>query len=205
MLFNLIRTIADSLSTVTNHTAIDTIYVSSNNTTTVPLIITAIAVLISAVSVYISYRALTANLKHQKLSVRPLLTSLEEFSLSNPDGIGIILKSSGLGPAIVKEFKMKWNDTEINKKNYHIITGALGIKKIAFYNYEKNAIIEKDASFWILRIPYESITDDEDYKSIVAEGILDKVSKEFSFSIIYTSIYYDEDDELITRYHYKNS
>ena len=112
-----LKIISDSISVISHHGLKDTLYIININSESeilklLPIIIASIALIFTAYSIIISKLALTANIKHQKLSVRPLLTTNEEFSFRNSEGIGIILKSCGLGPAIIKDFKMQWDGKE---------------------------------------------------------------------------------------------
>jgi hypothetical protein len=197
--------ISNNLSCFSQNVMRDTVYVINLNQESefiklIPIILAFVAILFTAYSIFISKRALTANIKHQKLSVRPLLTSLEEFSLRNSEGIGIIMKSCGLGPAIVKDFKMYWDNTEINFENAVIVTEALKLKRIGIGNLTKDGIIEKDLEKWIICIPKDQLQYLENTIPNNAGKMLKIIREKFSYTIIYTSIYGDEDSEITLKY-----
>ena len=59
------------------------------------------------------------NHKHNKLSVRPLLTTLQSHDLDgNIGSVSHILKNSGVGPAIIKNFIVFYDGKKIIENNY---------------------------------------------------------------------------------------
>ena len=100
MLFYFISTVADTLSTVAHHTTIDTIYVSSNESAVIkliPIIIATLALIatyfsikisrdavkISKDALDISNQSLEATIKHNKYSLRPILTYTDNLLNEN--------------------------------------------------------------------------------------------------------------------------
>jgi hypothetical protein len=199
-----LKVIADSVSKLTQHTAKDTIYVINVNNESeflkiLPILITGLALIFTAYSIIISRRSLITNNQHQKLSVQPLLTIYEEFTLRDRDGIGVQLKSCGLGPAIIQKYELLWNGNPINDTLINTICGSLNIGKIEVDEVFGERLIEKDNIKWILRIPLTELPQD-DNNFIRSNEILEIVKRSLSIDIVYISIYRKKNSELSLRY-----
>jgi len=204
-----LKNISDSISVLTQYTVKDTIYVINLNSaseffTILPILIAGIALLFTVFAILISWRALMANIQHQKLSIQPLLTTNEDFTFRDKEGIGIKIISCGLGPAIIQNFKLLWNGNEINDSNINIIYDLLDIHKVELGSITKDGIFEKDALKWILRIPYTELPLNKD-KIIKANEILEIVKKNLSYTIVYTSIYREQNFAYTLKYPFINT
>lgn len=85
---DILKILSDNFVKYSQHYSRDTLYFAIVNSESefvkiLPVIIACIALLFSAYSIFISRRALMANIKHQKLSIQPLLAILEDFSFTN--------------------------------------------------------------------------------------------------------------------------
>jgi hypothetical protein len=76
------------------------------------LITTIATVIIALCALFLSYWQLRALSRHNKLSIKPLIT-FEVYSADFENGFGIYIRNSGIGPAIVKDFKILIDSTEI--------------------------------------------------------------------------------------------
>lgn len=204
-----LKNISDSISVLTQHTVKDTIYVINLNNESefvkiLPILIATVALLFTAYSIFISRRALVANVQHQKLSIQPLLTTNEDFTFRDKEGIGIKLISCGLGPAIIENFKLFWDGKEINETNINSIYDVIHIHNIELGNFLKSGIIEKDAIKWILRIPSTELPLNRN-NIIRANEILEIVKKNLSYTIVYTSIYREQSFEYTLKYPFVNT
>ncbi len=198
MLLYFFSTVSDTLTNVAHRTAKDTIYVLSNNSTTTPIIIASIAVLVSAISVIIAVLALRANIKHYKVTVQPILKMWGHFSTDLNPGIGIELRSSGLGPALIKEFKLSWNKIEIdNDKKFTIISNALNISDINYTKFYEGDILHKDERSWILFIRKELLPTESTILKGKIKEIFNLIQDNINIKIVYSSLY-DKDSGLIT-------
>lgn len=111
-----------------------------------------------------------------------------------------------MGPAIVKEFKILWEGIEITEAIYKNITRTIQIPTINFCTITRDHIIEKDSSSWIIRIPKEQfLLKESDYNIEKASEILKIFKSKLSYSIVYTSIYRDEDSEYILKYPFSDA
>lgn len=199
-----LKNISDSISVLTQHTLKDTIYVVNLNSESeflklLPIIITSIALVFTFYSILISRRALMANVLHQKLSIQPLLTTHEDFTFRDVEGMGIKLISCGLGPAIIQDFKLLWNGNEINDSIRNTIYDFLDIHSVELGNFIKDSIIEKNGIKWIFRIPLTELPLNDE-KIIKANDILEIIKKNLSYTIIYTSIYREQSFEYTLKY-----
>jgi hypothetical protein len=200
--------IIDSLKILSSNQIKDTVYIVVNNSSKnivdiLPIIIAALALILSSVAVYISKKALDTNIVHQKLSVIPALTYFEDFTLRpNCEGIGLVIINSGLGPALVKHFKILWGTTQINNQEEYS-----KIPKDLFYGafegsfYTKGSVIDKSKEKWLFRIPLNYL-----YLSNGAID-MDKVDKvrialknNLKVEIVYRSFYDEEEYEYIFKY-----
>jgi hypothetical protein len=145
------------------------------------------AFLVSVISIVISIMVFKSSQKFQILSVIPILTSFEDFSFRSKEGIGIKLISCGLGPAIIDEFKLLWNNVELNKKTRMTIINSLGIPDIEFYNVSKGSVIEKDSTKWMMRIPSVVFPMTEE-NVIRSTKIREIIKKNLTYEIVFKSI-----------------
>lgn len=76
------------------------------------LITTIATVIIALCALFLSYWQFRALSRHNKLSIKPLIT-FEVYSAETENGFGIYIRNSGIGPAIVKNFKIVVDSTEI--------------------------------------------------------------------------------------------
>ena len=168
-------------------------WVSSIDTDII-MIITAIAsIFIALASILIAFIALQSNIKegketrkHNKLSVRPLLT-VEKKQIEEEDNHNhkFILVNSGVGPAIIESFalyfkdrKVSYNDSEAygnflehNMKRFncqHISHGNRGVvmaageeKMLWEFEYNLNTKDIEDIQELTVRVEYQSIYKDE--------------------------------------------
>ena len=204
-----LKHISDSVSFVTQHSIKDTVYVININSESVflnmlPIIIAAIALIFTAYSIFISRRALVANIQHQKLSIQPLLTTFEDFTFRDPDGVGIKLISCGLGPAIIESFQLFWNGNRIDESSINSIYDSIHMHNIELGNFLKSGIIEKDTVKWILRIPSSELPKNRN-NIIRAKEILEIIKKNLSYTIVFTSIYREQNLEYTLKYPFSST
>ena len=168
-----------------------------------PIIIAAMALMLSSIATFISKKTLDSNIIHQKLSVIPALTYYEDFTLRpNCEGIGLVLINSGLGPALIKQFKVQWGTVEINnQEDYSKIPKELFYGAFEGSFYTEGSVIDKNKEKWIFRMPLN-------YLSLSNRTIdMDKVDKirtelknNFRLEIVYRSFYDEEAYEYIFKY-----
>ena len=200
--------IIDSLKLLASNQVKDTVYVIGMNSNKdlidiLPIIIVAIAVIVSSIATYISKKSLDANIKHQKLSVVPALNYYEDFTLRPTcEGVGLLIKNAGLGPALIKEFKASWGKIEINSQD-----DFSKIPKDKLYGafeggyFSKNSVFDKNEEKWILRIPLNNLylpngaIDMDRVNNIRAE-----LKNNFKLKILYRSFYDEEEYEYILKY-----
>lgn len=200
--------IIDSLKLLASNQIKDTVYVIGINSNKdfidiLPIIIVAIAVIVSSIATYISKKSLDANIKHQKLSVVPALNYYEDFTLRpSCEGVGLLIKNAGLGPALIKEFKASWGKIEINSQD-----DFSKIPKDKLYGafeggyFSKNSVFDKNEEKWILRIPLNNL--------YLPNGAIDmdrvnnirtELNNNFTLEILYRSFYDEEEYEYILKY-----
>jgi len=200
--------IIDSLKLLASNQVKDTVYVIGMNSNKdlidiLPIIIVAIAVIVSSIATYISKKSLDANIKHQKLSVVPALNYYEDFTLRPTcEGVGLLIKNAGLGPALIKEFKASWGKIEINSQD-----DFSKIPKDKLYGafeggyFSKNSVFDKNEEKWILRIPLNNLylpngaIDMDRVNNIRAE-----LKNNFKLKILYRSFYDEEEYEYTLEY-----
>lgn len=203
-MINSLKNISDSIAIITQNNMKDTINVIILNSDSVylkliPILIAILALFVTAYSIYISRKTLYSNIQHNKLSVQPLLNTNEDFTFSD-QGIGIKLISCGLGPAIIENFQLLWNGTDItNNDNPIIIYDSLNIHNVQLGTLMKNGILGKDYIHWILRIPPAELPFNRN-NIIRSNEILELIRKNLSYTIVYTSIYRDNKNEYTLKY-----
>lgn len=200
--------IIDSLKLLASNQVRDTVYVIGVNSSKdfidiLPIIIVAIALIISSIATYISKKSSDSNIKHQKLSVVPALNYSEDFTLRpSCEGVGLLIKNSGLGPALIKEFKVSWGKIEINSQDdFSKIPKDKLYGVFAAVYMSKNSVLDKHEEIWILRIPLNNL-----YLSggAIDTDKVDKIRTElknnFTLKILYRSFYDEEEYEYILEY-----
>ena len=198
----------DSLKLLTSDQVKDTIYVIGINSSKdfmdiLPILIAALALVLSSIAIYLSKKTLDSNIKHQKLSVVPALTTYEDFTLRpNCEGIGLLIKNSGFGPALIKEFKAGWGKNEINSQDDF---SKIPLDKLygAFEGgyLSKNSVLDKSKEKWILRIPLNNLyLPDGSIDMDKVDNVQTELKNNFRLEIIYRSFYDEEEYEYILKY-----
>jgi hypothetical protein len=200
--------IIDSLKLLTINPVKDTVYIVGLNSSKsfidiLPILIAAVALILSSVATFISKRALESNIKHQKLSVIPIITSYEDFTLRpNCEGVGLLLKNCGLGPALIKEFKLNWGKIEIKgQKDYPKIPlqDLFGAFEGGYFS--KNSAFDKNSEKWIMRIPLNNLyLPNGAIDMDKVEKIEYEIKNNLRLEILYRSIYNEEEYEYIFKY-----
>jgi len=157
-------------------------------------VIPSFSFLIALGALLVSIKSYRLVQKHQILSVKPFLRIRQEFTLRNDDGCGILLKNSGLGPAIIKKFRVIWGDYEIKNMNDYVkIPQTEFIHGFAGDYFNTDAIIEKESMKWIFQIPIIQFKSSDDVANKrYLEGVKSEIAKNLSIEIEYTSLYEDK-------------
>lgn len=200
--------IIDSLKVVAANQKQDTLYVLSISSNKdfidiLPIIIAAIALIISFFAAYISKRTLDQYKLHQRLSVVPALNYYEDFALRpNSEGVGFLIKNVGIGPALIKDFVLSWGDIKIYSQD-----DFSKIPKDIFYGafeggfYSSKSIIDKSESKWIIRVPLNYLLLPNGAVDMdKVNHIREKLKNKLSLKIIYRSFYDEEEYEFVLRY-----
>lgn len=200
--------VIDSLKVVATNQGKDTLYVLSISSTKdfidiLPLIIAALALLISCFAAYISKKTLDQNKLHQRLSVVPALNYFEDFALRpNCEGIGFLIKNVGIGPALIKDFILSWGDIKIySQDDFSKIPNDIFFGAFEGGFYSPKSIIDKSEAKWIIRVPLNYLllqngAVDMDKVNRIREELKNKLS----LKIIYRSFYDEEEYEFVLRY-----
>ena len=204
-------TIIDSIKNVQSNQIKDTLHVLSINANKdfmdiLPIIIACLALILSSVAAYISKKSLDANIRHNKLSVIPALNYYEDFSLRpNSVGVGLLVKNVGIGPALIKSFKLEWGDIQINsQEDFSKIPkhNLFGIFEGGFIS--NKGIINNSEKKWILRIPLNNLMNQELSDNAIDTDKVDIIRKELQnnvrLEIIYRSFYDEEEYEFSLHY-----
>ncbi|MCW8806197.1 MAG: hypothetical protein OQK56_07040 [Ignavibacteriaceae bacterium] len=198
----------DSLKTVVANQSKDTLYVVSINTTKdfidiLPIIIAAVALILSFIATYISVKSKEDNRIHQRLSVVPAINYYEDYSLSKGcDGVGLQIKNVGIGPALIKNFTLSWGDIKINsdidfaKIPREKIYGALEGGYLT-----QSSVLDKKDKMWIIKIPLNYLLLPNGAVDMEKVKNVRKVIREnVKFQIVYRSFYDEEEYELVLNY-----
>jgi len=200
--------IIDSLKLVAANHNNDTLYVMSINSTKelidiLPIIIAAIALLLSFIAIYISSKSREDNRIHQRLSVIPALNYYEDYSLSNDcDGVGLGIINVGIGPALIKKFKLSWGNIEINsdddfakipkEKIYGALEGGF---------LTPNSVLDKKDELWIVKIPLNYLrTPNGAVDMNKIKNVQKEIRSNIKIEIVYRSFYDEEDYEFTLKY-----
>lgn len=125
------------------------------------------------------------NYMHNKLSVRPLLKTSKISKFQGGENvITIKMTNSGLGPAIIKDFILIFNDNEVSKNNFDsyqdfikLLTKNVVLLKL--YSYRTNASILAGETQELISFRYKNGQD---------ATFIDKLD----WRITYWSMYKDE-------------
>lgn len=126
------------------------------------------------------------NYKHNKMSVRPLLTTMEKYQdRMNNRIVNFELINSGFGPAIIKDFILVYNNEEVsknNRKTYEdfMMKKASRFELLNLISFAPNSSIQSDERVELFAMRYNPKTDDASF--------LEKLN----IKINYQSIYGDE-------------
>ncbi|MEW6196675.1 MAG: hypothetical protein AB1521_16125 [Bacteroidota bacterium] len=191
--------IIDSLKYISETKNKDTLYVMSINSNKdfidiFPIIIASIALVLSFIATYISKKNLDENKLHQRLSVIPALNYFVDFTLRpNCEGVGLLIKNVGLGPALIKEFILSWGDINIfSQDDFSKIPPQVFYGAFEGSYFTPNSIIDKSEVKWILRIPLNYLLlPDGAVDMEKVKNIEQKIKKNLRLKIIYRS-FYDE-------------
>lgn len=200
--------IIDSLKLLASNQVKDTVYVIGINSSKdfidiLPIIIVAIAVIVSSIATYISKKSLGSNIKHQKLSVVPALNYYEDFTLRpSCEGVSLLIKNSGLGPALIKEFKASWGKIEINSQDdFSKILKDKLYRAFEGGYFSKNSVFDKNEEKWILRIPLNNLYFPNGAIDMdKVDNIRTELKNNFRLEILYRSFYDEEEYEYILKY-----
>lgn len=124
------------------------------------------------------------NHKHNKLSVKPLLTTVEtRHKINDTFETSVDIKNTGLGPAIIKDFILIYDDEEVSKNNRQLYHEFLN--KIASHLNVKH--------YWF--VPNSSMPADDVQELLFFEHKTDDdilFLQKLNIKINYQSIYGDE-------------
>ncbi len=144
------------------------------------VIIALSAIVVSIVSLYFSVRfsrlTLEQTIKHNKLSVNPLLRFFVKNE-SKSNKIFIELHNCGFGPAIIKSFTLEYRDRiygnfrDLIKENVDNLLDENSQSKIIKYIYyfDKDSFISSSDSITVFSVKSQSSEDLKHYKLVLKE------------------------------------
>lgn len=148
-----------------------------------------IAMAIALLAIYLTMKQIEMSREHNRLSVRPHLTF--ESCTNNVEGLimGVMLKNNGIGPAIIKNYKLIW----MNKTN---VEGHVNINM-----FIKEQLKNVDDAVWGVLAPETPIAVNQeiwlfkielDKKNKTNTAHFSKFLKSLNIVIDYESIYGDK-------------
>jgi len=154
---------------------------------------TIATVFIAVLALFLSIWHLSVQRKHNKLSVKPLLT-FEELTANTERGFGVFVRNDGIGPAIIKEFKIYVDNIQIISDYKHLWKEAA--KKLSIdYNFVMFHTFEPKTSINTgLRLPVFTI---EQKVNKEQTALFKKSISRLNIEILYESIYGQKDRSLL--------
>jgi hypothetical protein len=148
----------------------------------IPILISLVALLFSAISLTISYRQFNANKEHQGLTLRPYLNMMHSLDALVSEDLPVTLvwtiklSNTGLGPALIEEFEIYRDGERVTpdgKRQWQAIAEGFkdkyGIQcHYKFFDLAKNYCVEKSAVIDLLTV---SVDDLGDTKNRLAEAV----------------------------------
>lgn len=158
-------------------------YVKEPNTI---IAFTAIIVSIFGLCYSVRYSRMTLKqtIKHNKLSVEPLLNT-HTFISNNNNTVEVCVQNNGLGTALIKSFMIFQNDDTFDDFNCLFKTNNIEIKdnQIRYFVFSELTYILNNTSVLILKCTVESSNEIRKVKTLF---------KEIKIEVKYESIYGDE-------------
>ena len=152
-------------------------------------IITYATVVIAVLAFTLSMWQFLALRNHNRLSVKPLLT-YETLSVRTDRGFGIYLLNNGVGPAIVKQFKIFVNGDEIVAEPNEIWLEAAKHLNINFTFVQLNSICIDTPVAIGTRYPLLTVDEDIDEEmEKVFKDALPKINIEVQYESVYRQKY----------------
>jgi hypothetical protein len=149
------------------------------------LLIACIAVVISFISVALTYWTIRMQQKHNKLSVAPI----PEISLSTIGGISIELKNNGSGPLICKE--LVTCDSSGIRKNHikDFLPEGLHFKAFKYNTLRENFSILPNDSIKLISIEIDFKDDKQKENRIIAGNIIGDLTLKLCFTSMYNETF----------------
>ena len=147
------------------------------------IILSVSAVFVSLCALVFTIWQARQTVKHNKLSVRPFLshTQIKDIDSEGQPIFSSVLKNSGIGPAVIKDFILLYNGEEVSKNSISDFIDFLheifGNDIEWFYSFFPDSIVAIDESFDLFIVSGESAI---------------KKATEIDIIIRYKSIYGDE-------------
>ena len=128
----------DSLTVNCSYRIIDKSYIIQliQSITQPDTILAIIAIVISIVAIYYNRQTFILNKKHNILSSKPLLVSFLEAEVESGN-FAIGIANNGLGPAIIEDILIKYNDKLF--KDFRVLINEISLQEID-YSYTLNEI-----------------------------------------------------------------
>lgn len=148
-------------------------------------VIATSAAIIALASLYVAIRQTELARKHNRLSVRPFIAIYRKQFKGQP--IEYSIENRGIGPAIVKSFRVLVNGNEISASDGNIIYEAMDALEIershvGGHLFGTNEVLKAGQEVVVLRFPKSG--DEE----AIQKDLLNKLSR-MKFRIQYESMY----------------
>ena len=157
------------------------------------LLIAAIAVIISFISVTLTYWTIHIQQKHNKLSVKPI----PEFNLSLVGGISIELQNKGIGPLFCINLITK-NTAGIRKNHIKdFLPPKLHFKKTNFNTLRENFTLLPNETFKLITISIENKDKTQKENRIIAANEIGDLTLQLNYTSMYGETFPIYSKELI--------
>ena len=154
------------------------------------IMIGILSIIVALIALIATIRQAYLSQRHNKLSVRPHICQNPHFIDHDESKLTISITNKGLGTAVIRDFKIQFNHTNISRCDLKQKIGAITTKDfeitLGFLSVE-NAL-SKDEKFILLEIEKVNLSTYSDPDNIIL-NVIELLRGKLSHSIEYESIY----------------